>query len=516
MKPVRELFTGLGDAQPCDAVPYAQTPVGPEDMELLRRYAEQGDSGAFKVIVERHIGWVFNMCRRGLRDRHLAEDASQAVFTILSRKAGSLPEGTKLSGWLFKTTRFAINDARKIEFRYRRRQDMAFEMARQELTAAEKETFTQLEPALDDALAALSDKDRQAVLLHFYQGMSLDDLAVEMGVSREGAKKRVYRAVEKLRGYFKRKGAAVGVPVLVAMLAARGTEAAAGGLASTITATAAGMIAPSGMSTAITEGIVKSMCVGTSRLLRAVLAGQFAAAALIGGAVMWPESHDAAADASNRANVALVADVPAGIGPTGSAVGVVAATPVKPNDRVAALSALDPIRPYDTSGRPFEGPTGGKPNSSHPSLAVAIAELVSDLPALPREKALKAPLSEELIPLDGFSGAGGGAALPSWGELILPPSQLRRFEFNQSSVSGAQAMAAARGAETLESGLFTPTVPASRLDPELINPATPAPSSGGSSGALGPIDSRSVPEPGAFALLAAGALVALRRRRRSL
>ena len=61
------------------------------------------------------MGWVYAACKRGLRDRHLAEDAAQAVFLTLARRAKSISPKVRLSGWLFKTTRFAVADARKRE-----------------------------------------------------------------------------------------------------------------------------------------------------------------------------------------------------------------------------------------------------------------------------------------------------------------------------------------------------------------------------------------------------------------
>jgi hypothetical protein len=388
-------------------------------------------------------------------------------------------------------------------------------MARQELTAAEKETFTQLEPALDDALGSLSDKDRQAVLLHFYQGMSLDELAVEMGVSREGAKKRVYRAVEKLRGYFKRKGAAVSVPVLVAMLMAQGSEAATASLASTITATAAGMLAPSGMSTAITEGIVKSMCVGTSRLLRAVLAGQFAVAALIGGAVLWPESKNSASVAPSSVAIASSVTSPSHSTITSGTIAQANASQrSQPQNAGVALGPVDPAAPYDPGAHPFEAPAKPDNATSKTTLASAIAELLNDLPPIPQERALKASVTED-APVESLAGAGG-SSLPAWGELLLPHVHVRRFEFNQSSLSAGQVASAAQN-DSLDAGLFTPTAPGNTLDPDLAKPITPGQTSpgSGSTGGLNPIDSKSVPEPGALGLLAMGALLAFRRRRRS-
>jgi RNA polymerase sigma factor (sigma-70 family) len=100
-----------------------------DDMRLLRLYAEKGDEGAFSKLVSRHMGWVYSACCRGLKDRHLAEDAAQAVFLTLARRAKSISPKVRLSGWLFKTTRFAVADARKRETRHQRRQELAMALA---------------------------------------------------------------------------------------------------------------------------------------------------------------------------------------------------------------------------------------------------------------------------------------------------------------------------------------------------------------------------------------------------
>ena len=98
-------------------------------MALLRRYVDLGSQDAFNQLVSRHLSWVHATCRKGLRDRHMAEDAAQAVFIILARRAASITPQTRLSGWLFNTARFVIKDAKKQETRYRRRENVAREMS---------------------------------------------------------------------------------------------------------------------------------------------------------------------------------------------------------------------------------------------------------------------------------------------------------------------------------------------------------------------------------------------------
>ena len=81
------------------------------DMELVREYAIRHSEQAFETLVSRHFSLVYSSALRQMRDPHLAEEITQAVFIILARKAGSLGARTILAGWLYRTTRFAASNA---------------------------------------------------------------------------------------------------------------------------------------------------------------------------------------------------------------------------------------------------------------------------------------------------------------------------------------------------------------------------------------------------------------------
>lgn len=184
---------------------------GQDDASLLRTYCQSRCPEAFQALVRKHIGWVQSLVRRHVKDRHLSEDVTQAVFIILARKAPSIPHGTQLSAWLFRVARFAANDAVKHESRRRKRMERVAEMQ----TSAQRmgADATQLkaeaaavEPELDDALACLSDSDRQTILLRFYEDKSIAEVGVALGISEDAAKQRVSRALKRLRSLLQRKG----------------------------------------------------------------------------------------------------------------------------------------------------------------------------------------------------------------------------------------------------------------------------------------------------------------------
>ena len=78
-----------------------------DDMALLREYAAHNSEAAFEELVSRRIGFVYSAALRQVRDPHLAEEITQAVFIILAQKAGRISDKTILTGWFFRTTRFA-------------------------------------------------------------------------------------------------------------------------------------------------------------------------------------------------------------------------------------------------------------------------------------------------------------------------------------------------------------------------------------------------------------------------
>ena len=207
------------------------------DQQLLRDYAERRTEAAFAELVRRHVDLVYSAALRMVRDAHLAEDVTQGAFVALAQNAGQLADRSVLSGWLHRTAQNLAANAVRSEVRRRDREQEA--VAMNELFAPEPNAIWEhIAPQLDAALGELSEPDRDALLLRYFERKSAREMAQTLGTTEDAAQKRVSRAVERLREFLSKRGVAVGASGLVVVIAANAVQAAPVGLAATI-ATAA-------------------------------------------------------------------------------------------------------------------------------------------------------------------------------------------------------------------------------------------------------------------------------------
>jgi RNA polymerase sigma factor (sigma-70 family) len=226
-----------------------------DDHELLGEYVRRGSEEAFAALVGRHINKVYSVALRHARDPHGAEEITQAVFVVLARKAPSLLKHTSLAGWLFETARLASITFVRGEIRRARRHEEAFMQSTLSQTESD-EAWRQMAPLLDSAIANLGAKDREAIVLRFFDGQSLRTVGTTMGASEDAAKKRVERALEKLRVFFAKRGIASTTAVIAGVVAAHSVQAAPAGLAGTVCATVAnGSL--EGSTLALAKGLLK-------------------------------------------------------------------------------------------------------------------------------------------------------------------------------------------------------------------------------------------------------------------
>jgi len=172
------------------------------DSELLRQYAVTHSEGAFTELVRRHVNLVYSSALRQVNgDTHLAQDVTQTVFANLARKASALSQREVLTGWLYTSTHFAAAKAVRTERRRNAHEHEAHIM--QELTRSPAPDFEwqQLRPVLDEVMHELNDLDRDAVLMRYFESRPLAEIGLRLGLSESAARKRVDRALEKLRGF---------------------------------------------------------------------------------------------------------------------------------------------------------------------------------------------------------------------------------------------------------------------------------------------------------------------------
>jgi RNA polymerase sigma factor (sigma-70 family) len=174
------------------------------DHELLERYIDQGDEAAFAAVVQRHGPMVLGVCRRVLHDAQEAEDACQATFLVLVRRAASIRRREALASWLYGV---AYRVARSARARSRRvgPADLAPTADPQSDPAADL-TWREMRTALDAELSRLPDKYRQPLVLCYLEGKTRDEAAHELGWTAGALKGRLERGRALLRSRLTRRG----------------------------------------------------------------------------------------------------------------------------------------------------------------------------------------------------------------------------------------------------------------------------------------------------------------------
>jgi RNA polymerase sigma factor (sigma-70 family) len=194
-----------------------RTAAGLSDDHWLESFVRRRDEAAFAALVERHGPLVLGVCRQLLADEHAADDAFQATFLVLARKAAAIRRGQALAAWLYQV---AYRVALQARARAQRRRSRETEMTCPPPAPAPAEP-SESWPALHDEVQRLPEKFRTPVVLCYLQGQTNEEAARALGWSTATLRGRLYRARDLLRTRLARRGvvvpatlgAAIAVPV---------------------------------------------------------------------------------------------------------------------------------------------------------------------------------------------------------------------------------------------------------------------------------------------------------------
>jgi RNA polymerase sigma factor (sigma-70 family) len=168
-----------------------------DDLNLLREFARNNSEDAFAALVSRHVNLVYSVALRQVREPHLAQEITQAVFIILARKANLLGDKTILPGWLCRMARYASANALTIQRRRQQREQEAYmQSTLNEAEPMHEEIWNQIAPLLDGAMERLGQKDHDALVLRFFENKTFAEVGATLGASEDAREPRAGKAAE--------------------------------------------------------------------------------------------------------------------------------------------------------------------------------------------------------------------------------------------------------------------------------------------------------------------------------
>lgn len=207
--------------------------AGLSDRQLLARFEMRRDScgeAAFAALVTRHGRMVLHVCTQLLGDAHHAEDAFQAVFLVLARRAGSIQDPDRLDNWLYGVALRTAQKARVRRARQRRNEASSVQIGSESSLAAKTlsdSTVPRAEQSLldreqsevlHDEIARLPGTFRMPVVLYYFEGLSLDEMACRLRWPTGTVRSRLARGRDKLRRGLIRRGIAAPAAALAMVL----------------------------------------------------------------------------------------------------------------------------------------------------------------------------------------------------------------------------------------------------------------------------------------------------------
>jgi RNA polymerase sigma factor (sigma-70 family) len=243
------------------------------DGELLERVARQRDSAAFAALVQRHGPMVMGVCRRVLGEAHDAEDAFQASFLVLFRKAGSLSRSATVAGWLYTVASHVALRAKAMAGRRRECEMLAMQTKNSATTDAA--AWDDLRPVLDEELGRLPEKYRLPIVLCYLEGRTNQEAAQQLGWPKGTVDGRLSRAREVLRQRLARRGLTLSAGVLATVVTENGRAAVPSALADALIS-ATGLNATGGAASAavvaLSEGALRALWIAKLKTAATLIA----------------------------------------------------------------------------------------------------------------------------------------------------------------------------------------------------------------------------------------------------
>jgi RNA polymerase sigma factor (sigma-70 family) len=263
--------------------------AGLTDGQLLAEFVRDRDDAAFASLVKRHAPMVFGVCRRLIQDTHVAEDAFQAVFLVLARRASSVRPREQVGNWLYGVAFRTALKARSSLARHRSREKQVHAMPHP--VVLPMEVWHDVTEVLDEELARLSDKLRSAIVLCDLEGRAQRDVAKQMGLALATLAGRLASARRLLASRLSKRGITLSGGALATTIAtnsAHGTVpplliAAAVRMAQVASIGARTAVAVPGQVVQLSEGVMRMMFLGKLRTLTCCVA----AGLLLAGGSFW-------------------------------------------------------------------------------------------------------------------------------------------------------------------------------------------------------------------------------------
>ena len=230
------------------------------DRELLQHFVLSRQEMAFETIVQRHGSMVLGICKRMLRHEQDAEDAFQATFIVLARKASNIRKQESLAGWLHGVAFRTANKLRSTRTRRRHREHALPDEVPGK--TVDDLTWREVQTVLDEEINRLADKYRGPLLLCYVQAKTRDEAAAQLGIEVNVLRGRLDRGRDLLRSRLTRRGLSLSAPLLASGI---GTAVQAGcatqQLVHVAVQTASGAAIASPTVVALTQGVIQAMFV---------------------------------------------------------------------------------------------------------------------------------------------------------------------------------------------------------------------------------------------------------------